>query len=64
MKKLNVFLGDPHRSFICRRCLNSHTSENMLMLHKPKCENFDRTTIRTSPELHLHWKDHFHKSPL
>ena len=36
----------------------------MLMLHKPKCENNDKTTIRTSSESHLHWKKHFHKNPL
>ena len=29
-KKLNVFLGDRHQNFICRRCLNSYTSESML----------------------------------
>ena len=62
--KKNVFSGDHHKNFICRRCLNSYTSENMLMLHKPKCENNDITTIITSPETHLHWKDHFHKNPL
>ena len=28
-KKLNVFLGDHHKIFICRRCLVSYTSENM-----------------------------------
>ena len=27
--KLNVFLGDHHKTIICRRCLNSYTSENM-----------------------------------
>ena len=52
-KKLNVFLGDHHKTFICRRCLTSYTSENMLMLHKPKCENIDLTTIRTSSESHI-----------
>ena len=36
----------------------------MLMVHKPKCENKDITTIRTSMELHLHWKDQFHKNPI
>ena len=36
----------------------------MLMLHKPKCEKNDITTIRTSPDSHLHWKRHFHKNPL
>ena len=63
IKKLNVFLGDHHKTFICR-CLNSYTSENMLLLHKPKCEKNDITTIRTSLESHLHWEKHFHKNPL
>ena len=63
-KKLNVVLGDHHKNFICRRCLSSYTSENMLMLHEPKCENNDITTIRTSPDSHLHWKKHSHKNSL
>ena len=63
LKKLNVFLGDHHKIFVCRRCLNSYTSQNMLMFHKPKRENNDITII-TSPETHLHWKDHFHENPL
>ena len=33
-------------------------------IHKPKCENNDITAIRTSPESHLLWKNHFHKNPL
>ena len=64
IKKLNVFLGDHHKNFICRRCLNSYTSENMLRIHKSKCENNDITTIRTSNESYLQWKNHFHKNPL
>ena len=64
IKKLNVFLGDNHKNFTCRRCLTSYTSENMLRIHKPKCENNDITTIRTSSESHLHLKKHFHKNPL
>ena len=64
IKKLNVFSGDHHKTFICRRCLNSYTSENMLRIHKPKCENNDKTTIRTSSDSHLHWKNHFQKNPL
>ena len=36
----------------------------MLRIHKPKRENNDITTIRTSSESHLHWKNHFHKNPL
>ena len=31
IKKLNIFFGDHHKNFICRQCLNSYTSENMLM---------------------------------
>ena len=35
----------------------------MLLSHKPKCENRDITTIRTSPESYLHWKKSFQKNP-
>ena len=30
IKKMKAFLGDHHKNFISRRCLNSYTSENML----------------------------------
>ena len=36
----------------------------MFMLHKQKCGEGDITTLRTSPESHLHCKNHFHRSPL
>ena len=64
IKKLNKSLGDHHRIYIYRICLNSYTSENMLMLHKPKSENRDITTIRTSSDSYLRWKKLFHKNPL
>ena len=64
IKKLDVFLGDQNKKIICRRCLSSYTSENMLIKHKPKCETNDITSIKTSNESHLHWKKHFHKNPL
>ena len=64
IKKLDVFLGDHNKKYVCRRCLSSYTSENMLMKHKPKCENNDISTIKTSSESHLNWKKHFHKNPL
>ena len=51
---LNVVLGDHQKNFICRRCLHSVTSENMLVVHEPKCEKNDLTTIRTSPESQFH----------
>ena len=34
------------------------------MKPKQKCENIDITTLRTSANSHLHWKNHFHKNPL
>ena len=64
IKKLDVFLGDHNKIFICRRCLSSYTSENMLMKHKQKCGEDNITTIKTSSESHLYWKKHFHKNPL
>ena len=64
IKKLDVFLGDHNKKFICRRCLSSYTSENMLSKHKPKCENNDITSIKTSNESHLFWKKYFHKNLL
>ena len=64
VRKINVFSGDHHKKFICRRCLESITSENMLMLRKPKCENNEICGVRTSSDSHLHWKGHFHKNPI
>ena len=64
IKKLDVFLGDHNKKYICRRCLSSYTSENMLLKHKPKCENNDITSIKTSNKSHLHWEKYFHKNPL
>ena len=64
IEKLNVFLGDHHKNFICRRCLNSYTCENALINHKKNCGDDNICTIRTSNESHLYWKKHFHKNPL
>ena len=64
IKKLNVFLGDHNKKYVCRRCLSSYTSENMLIKHKQKCGDDNITTIKTSNESHLHWKNHFLKNPL
>ena len=36
----------------------------MLMKHKQKRGKDNITTIKTSNESHLHWKNHFHKNPL
>ena len=36
----------------------------MLMKHKEKCADDNITTIETSIETHLHWKNQFHTNPL
>ena len=36
----------------------------MLIKHKRKCGDDIITTIKTSNESQLHWKNHFHKNPL
>ena len=59
IKKLDVFLGDHNKKIICRRCLSSYTSENMLMKYKQKCGEDNITAIRTSLESHIHWKKTF-----
>ena len=64
IKKLDVFLGDHNKKLICRQCLSSYTSENMLIKHKEKCGDDNITTIKSSNESHLYWKKHFHKNPL
>ena len=64
IKKLDVFLEDHYKKFICRQCLSSYTSETMLMKHKQKCGVDIITTIKTSNESHLHWNKHFHKNVL
>ena len=54
INKLNVFLGDHHENFICRRCLNSYTCGNALTNHKEKCVDDNICTIRTSKYSHLY----------
>ena len=36
----------------------------MIIKHKQQCIQNEMTSIRTSPDSHLHWKNHFHKNPL
>ena len=64
LKKLHVLLGNYNKSFIRRRCLKSYTSENIILIHRPKSKNNDITTIRSPDESHRRWKTHFHKNPL
>ena len=56
IKKINAFLGKQDCRFICKSCLNPNTSQQSI----PK----ENTSIKTSPESHLNWKNPFHKNPL
>ena len=64
IKRLDLFLGDHNKKFICRQCLSSYTSENMIMKHRQNSRDDTITTIKTSSESHLQWKKHFHKNLL
>ena len=64
IKKSHVSLGTLYSEFVCRRCLNSSSSQKTLIKHKQKCEHQEITAIETSNEPYLNWKEHFHKIPL
>ena len=36
----------------------------MIIKHKQQCLLKETTSIKTSPESHLNWKNHFHQNPL
>ena len=63
LKKFNVFLGKQDCRHICKRCRNSHTSENVVNKHKQQCDQKETTSIRTTNESHLLWKKHVRKNP-
>ena len=64
IKKLNTFLGNHNCEFVCRRCLSSYTSQNVINKHIQRSEQHKITSVRTSVESHLLMKKHFPKSPL
>ena len=64
IKKLDVFSGDHNKKIICRQCLSSVTSENVLIKHKQKCGEDNITTIKISSESHPDREKHFHKNPV
>ena len=53
-EKLDVFLGKQDCRYICKRCLKSYTSENVIINHKQQCIQKEITSIRTSPESHIY----------
>ena len=38
IKKFKVFLGKQDCRYICRRCLNSYTSEKKIIHHRQQCD--------------------------
>ena len=53
------FSGKDDSKFICRRCLSSYASQNVLIKHKQSCEQEEITAIKTSHESHLYWNKTF-----
>ena len=59
-------ISEGHNSkFVCRRCLISYISDNVLIKHKQRCEKQEVRSIRISNDSHLNLKKkHFHKNPI
>ena len=62
IKKLNVFIGKHDSKYICRKCLNSYTTNKALINHKRLCK--ENQKLKTSPESHIYWKKYFQKNKL
>ena len=64
LKNYAFFKGVIIVNNICRRCLSSYTSQNVLIKQKPQCEQEKIIHIRTSNESHFYWNKHFHKNSI
>ena len=64
MKKINVILGSHNCNYVCRKCLNSYTNQDVLVNHIQKCGQQEMTPINLGNESHLYRKKHFHTNPL
>ena len=62
MKKLNVFIGKRDCRYVCRKCLNSYTTNSMLVKHKKLCK--ENQQLKTSPNSHIYWNKYFQKNKL
>ena len=56
IKNLHKFLGNHNCNYVCKRCLKSFTSKNLLIKHKQQCGDQDISSLRLSNESHLFWK--------
>ena len=62
IKKLNVFIGKHDCKYVCRKCLNSYTTHNMLVKQKKLCQ--ENQQLKTSTNSHIYWKKYFQKNKL
>ena len=62
IKKLNVFKGKHDCKYVCRKCLNSYTTHNMLIKHRNLCGQ--NQILKTSSNSHIYWKKYFQKNKL
>ena len=62
IKKLNAFIGKHDCKYICRKCLISYTTHNMLIKHKNLC--VENQKLKTSSNSHIYWKKYFQKNDL
>ena len=61
IKKTHKLLGIQNCNFVCRKCLNSYTNQNVSVEHKQQCdEQPEVTSIKNSNESHMRWKKQFH----
>ena len=61
-KKLKFFIGKHDCKYVCRKCLNSYTTNSMLVKHKKLCK--ENQQLKTSPNSHIYWKKYYQKNKL
>ena len=55
-KKNKIFLGKHGSQFVCRRCFHFYSSQNILIKHRQRCDQQEKTAFKTSIETHIFWK--------
>ena len=64
IEEINVFIGKKDNKYVCRRCLNCYTNQEVLINHLQNCGQQEITSIEVSKESHFYWRDHYQKNPL
>ena len=62
IKKLNVFIRKRDCRYVCKKGLNSYTTNSRLVKHKKLCK--ENQQLKTSPNPHIYWKKYFQKNKL